>query len=174
MTLLLRDPDAKAAEPDAETPPEATPEVRACPRCSAPLEPEQDWCLQCGEAQPGRLSSLPGKRAAATVLALTTLMVGGAVAASYAALNEDGPAPATTTPTQLAQVPPAADPAPAPVVPGSSTIAPEDPAPPAPDTGAGALPDAGDTPDVPAPAAPSSTSSSSVSSGSTGSSGSST
>lgn len=170
MTLLLRDPDAKATEPNAETPPEATPEVRACPRCQSPLEPEQDWCLQCGEAQPGRLASLPGKRAAATVMALTTLIVGGAVAASYAALSDD---PAPKTPAQLAQVPstatPAASaPAPVPVDPAASTPAPADNTTPAPAGGSGALPDAGATPATPAPSS-ASTGSSSTGSSSTGS-----
>src|SRR4051794_33670216 len=108
MTLLLRDHDAKAAEPDAQTPPEVTPEARTCPTCHSPLEPEQDWCLQCGEAQPGRLAALPGKRAAATVIALTALIVGGAVAASYAALSDD---PAPEAPAQVAQVPSSATPA---------------------------------------------------------------
>jgi hypothetical protein len=100
MTLLLRDPDAKAGAPAGATPPEAPPEARTCPTCQAPLADGQDWCLNCGEAQPSRFAGLPGKRAAATVIALTTVLVGGAVAASYAALN--APAP-DRTPTQLAQ-----------------------------------------------------------------------
>jgi hypothetical protein len=138
MTLLLRDPDAQAPAPPAETPPEASVAVPACPKCQTPLAPEQDWCLQCGEAQPGRLASLPGKRAVATVLSLATLMVGGAVAASYAALNHDSPAPATAPTTDLAQVPPAAsaaEPA-APVAPQPSTLAPADTAPAPADSGA--------------------------------------
>lgn len=159
MTLLLRDPDAKAAEPDAETPPVA----RTCPRCSSPLEPEQDWCLLCGEAQPGRLSALPGRRAFVTVMALTTLIVGGAVAASYAALNDSSPSAPPAD--QLAQAPSSATPSatePAPAPPAASTPAPAAPTAttPAPADGGGALPDAGTTPATPAPSptpAPSST-----------------
>ncbi|MCW2984195.1 MAG: hypothetical protein JWR63_1765, partial [Conexibacter sp.] len=104
MTLLLRDTDtepkdqaAAAAPPEA---PQAPPEVRTCPTCQAPLEDGQDWCLNCGEAQPGRRLALPGKRATATVLALTTVLVGGAVAASYAALQDGSQTPAAT-PTQI-------------------------------------------------------------------------
>src|ERR687888_334644 len=111
MTLLLRDPDAKAPAPNAETPPDDAPEVRACPSCQSPLEPDQDWCLQCGQARPGRVGGMPGRRATATVLTVTALIAGGAVAASYAALNHHGKAPASPTPTQLAQVPSAAVPA---------------------------------------------------------------
>src|SRR3954470_14143542 len=102
MTLLQQDPEAKAGEPGDAAHTEAPSAARTCPQCSAELAEGQDWCLNCGQAQPGRLSKLPGKRAAATVLALTTVLVGGAVAASYAALQE-GPAP-DATPTQLAQV----------------------------------------------------------------------
>lgn len=110
MTLLLRDTANAPEETAAAAPVEAPPEVRTCPTCQAPLEDGQDWCLNCGEAQPSRRISLPGKRAAATVMALTTVLVGGAVAASYAAL-QDGTETAAPTPTQVAQVP---APAPAP------------------------------------------------------------
>jgi hypothetical protein len=169
MTLLLRDPDAKVAEPDAETPPQA----RTCSRCSSPLEPEQDWCLQCGEAQPGRLSGMPGRRAFATVMALTTLIVGGAVAASYAALNDGSPS--TPPADQLAQAPssatPAAtEPAPAPPAPAASTPAPAAThTTPGPAHGGGALPDTGTTPATPSPAPTPSPSSGSTALGSTGS-----
>ncbi len=112
MTLLLRDTANEPEQTATAAPAEAPPEVRTCPTCQAPLEDGQDWCLNCGEAQPSRRIALPGKRAAATVMALTTVLVGGAVAASYAALQDDA-TPAATTPTQVAQVP-APAPAPAP------------------------------------------------------------
>jgi hypothetical protein len=160
MTLLLRDtdhetPKTPADSAPAEAPVEAPPEAPTCPKCSAPLADGQDWCLNCGEAQSGgRRLALPGKRATATVLALTTVLVGGAVAASYAALSDDSATPAGT-PTQLAQVPAPSATAPAtPVVPDPSTAIPSSSAPadtsPAPSDTA-TLPDAGSTPDVPAP-----------------------
>src|ERR1700761_9433007 len=100
MTLLLRSTDTETKPESGQTEAPAPPEVRTCPKCSAPLEDGQDWCLNCGEAQPGgRRMALPGKRATATVLALTTVLVGGAVAASYAAL-QDGTEPAGN-PAQL-------------------------------------------------------------------------
>jgi hypothetical protein len=71
----------------------------------------QDWCLDCGTAQPGRLGVRPGWRAALTVVALTGLLVSGAVAASYAALSSEAqrdasaPAPPSAAPL-VAQAPP--------------------------------------------------------------------
>jgi hypothetical protein len=176
MTLLLRSTDTEKPEGSTTEAP-APPEVRTCPKCSAPLEDGQDWCLNCGEAQPGgRRVSLPGKRATATVLALTTVLVGGAVAASYAAL-QDG-TETSTTPTQIAQAPAAsqAAPAPAPVpdasaaAPSASTLVPEDTttAPPT-DTGSSALPDAAAIPDIPESSSSSSTGSSTSSGTSSGS-----
>src|SRR4051812_45349271 len=94
MTLLLRDPDVKADEAAAPAP-EPAPDVRTCPTCEAPMEAEQDWCLNCGQAAPGRLGGRPGMRAAATVIALTLTLAGGAVAASYAALQSDAHRDAT-------------------------------------------------------------------------------
>jgi hypothetical protein len=175
MTLLLRSTDTEQPEAGTTEAP-APPEVRTCPTCSAPLEDGQDWCLNCGEAQPGgRRLALPGKRATATVLALTTVLVGGAVAASYAAL-QDG-TETTPPPTQVAQVPAPSQAAPASVaVPGASTAAPaastaipEDTTttPPA-DTGSSALPDAGSIPDIPASSSSTSSGSSSSSSASSG------
>jgi hypothetical protein len=155
MTLLLRDSDAKTGEQAPGTPPEAAPEIRACPQCQAPLEAGQDWCLSCGEAQPGRLAALPGKRAAATVFALTAVLVGGAVAASYAALQKD---PAKPAPTQLAQVPAptTATPAPAPTDQPPSTAAPAVPSTPPPASGT-TPPSTGSPPATPAPSTPPST-----------------
>lgn len=176
MTLLLRSTDTENADGGTPTETPAPPETRVCPTCSAPLEDGQDWCLNCGEAQSGgRRVALPGKRATATVLALTTVLVGGAVAASYAAL-QDGTEP-SGTPTQIAQAPAASQAAPAPTVtpdasattPAPSTVVPGDtsvtPAPT--DTGATTLPDAGSTPDIPAPSSPSTSSGSSSTGSST-------
>jgi hypothetical protein len=147
MTLLLRDTANAPEDTAAEAPVEAPPEVRTCPTCHAPLEDGQDWCLNCGEAQPSRRIALPGKRAAATVMVLTTVLVGGAVAASYAAL-QDGTETPPVTPTQVAQVP---APAPAPdataaaaaaAAAAASSAVPAEPSTPAP-TDTGLLPDDG-------------------------------
>lgn len=60
-----------------------------CEACGAGMRADQDWCLECGTAAPGRLGARPGWRAAFTVVGLTTLLLTGAVAASYAALTGD-------------------------------------------------------------------------------------
>jgi hypothetical protein len=123
--------------------------------CAALLEDGQDWCLECGTAQPGRLGSKPGWRPALVVVAITTLLVAGAVAAAYAALTSDAERTASAPPPASAQ--PVTPPAPAPV---EATPAPTD-----------------ETPSVPAPksdpAPKADSGSSSTDSGTSGSSGSS-
>jgi hypothetical protein len=88
-------PDSSAQAPDAVV-------ERLCSNCGAPLADGQEWCLECGtpvtEAARVR-GGLPGWRTAAAVIAVTLVMASGAVAAAYAALRSDDPAP-----TQVAQV----------------------------------------------------------------------
>jgi len=115
-----------------QTTPDAT--VRLCSNCRAGMERHQDWCLECGTAAAGRLGGLrPGWRAVTTTLALTLVLVGGAGAASYAALSSDANrkaiAAAPTDGTPVAQAPPAVPAPAAPVVPAPVVPAPVAPAP---------------------------------------------
>jgi hypothetical protein len=82
------------------------------------MEPEQDWCLNCGTAAPGRLGERPGWRAASTVIVLALLLVLGAVGAGYAALTGD------SKPKQTASTPAPAPPAPAQAAPPAATTQP--------------------------------------------------
>jgi hypothetical protein len=60
-----------------------------CANCGNPLAVGQDWCLDCGTAVRGRLGGGPGIGSSIGVVGLTLLLVLGAVAAAYAALNSD-------------------------------------------------------------------------------------
>lgn len=143
MKLLAAKPEAPPDAPGEPAPDgTAEPGTRTCGFCAGRLEPGQDWCLRCGTpAVP--LAEQPGRRAVFTVLGLTAALVAGAVAVSYAALRDAGPAPAqTATSGQVAQVPPpAATVAPGSTAPGgaSTTLTPS------PDTSTGDVP----TVDVP-------------------------
>ncbi len=119
--------------------PETTPDtpVRLCANCRGGMQRHQDWCLECGTAAPGRLGGVrPGWRAVTTTLALTLVLVGGAGAASYAALSSDANreaiAAAPLDGTPVAQAPPAVPAPPAPVVPAPVAPVAPVPAPPAP------------------------------------------
>jgi hypothetical protein len=186
MKLLEAQP-AAARAPAAETPPEAEPAApapspaRACPSCGAAMEAEQDWCLTCGSAAPGRLGRRPGWRSAFTVAAATLLVLAGAVVAAYAAMAGDAareasgpvadagkpvvpPAPVTPAPEQppvrASDLPKVsaggsnATPAP-PVTSVDTTPTPTTTPPPADTTPDDAEQDAGrDQPDAPPPPAP--------------------
>ena len=73
----------------------------------------QDWCLQCGAGAPGSLDGGgPSWRSAAVILTATAVLVLGAAAAAYAALNKEGATKAhptivavTPTPTTAATTP---------------------------------------------------------------------
>ena len=123
---------------DATDTPETEAPARVCATCSSTLADGQDWCLECGSAQPGRLGGRPGWRAALTVLAITAVLVGGAGAAAYAALSTDAQrdataaAPPQATPT-VAPAPPVQAPppqtAPTPTVEAPKTETPKVPEP---------------------------------------------
>jgi hypothetical protein len=115
-------PEAPREAPQ-EQPPTKPEAVRTCASCGSPMEPDQDWCLNCGTAASGSLGQRPGWRAASTVIALTLVLVLGAIAASYAAItSDDGKKPAAPAPgaAAAAQQQPQATP-PATTPPAAST-----------------------------------------------------
>jgi hypothetical protein len=78
----------------------------ACRNCGTPLQPGQDWCLQCGAGAPGSLQSGgPSWRSATTLLLATAVLVLGAAAAGYAALDKSGPAKPPVHVITVAQAP---------------------------------------------------------------------
>jgi hypothetical protein len=155
-------PDPTPAAP-VEPPQDAAVVVveRPCASCGAPLADGQDWCLECGAAQPGRLGGRPGWRAALTVMGATALLAVGAGAAAYAALNSDAqrsasaPPPPNATPT-VAQVPPTTTTPTTPTTPPTTTT-PTTPTVPAPPSEPADVPEPSTTPSTPAatPPAPS-------------------
>jgi hypothetical protein len=84
-----------ASPPDALNP--------HCANCGNPLAVGQDWCLDCGTAVRGRLGG-PGVGSSIGVVGLTLLLVLGAVAAAYAALNSDSNKAVKTPPAAVAGV----------------------------------------------------------------------
>jgi hypothetical protein len=89
----------------------------ACPLCSTPLSPEQDWCLSCGAAARTRLAATPnwkGPIATVAVIAALALAVLAAALVKLAGDSSSSSAPATTTITTPAASTPAAPTTPAP------------------------------------------------------------
>jgi len=139
------DPEQPSTEAPAATPPGAAPESPdathaapgpTCAKCGAPMEPGQDWCLQCGAGAPGILDAGgPSWRSAAVILTATAVLVLGAAAAAYAALNTAGatkPPPtivavAPTTSTAAATPTPTTPVTPTPSTPGAVTPTPKAP-----------------------------------------------
>ena len=48
--------------PEEQQQPQPEPDQRRCPRCAAPLTPQQDWCLACGADVGARIVSAPSWR----------------------------------------------------------------------------------------------------------------
>jgi hypothetical protein len=164
VDTLVRDPHAPSPDesrfsrdkqPGSEEP-QAPP--RTCAQCGAAMAPDQDWCLECGTAAPGRLGRRPGMRAAATIAGLTLALVAGAVTAGYAALSGDAgrevakpPAPAAAA-APIQQAPPSTPAAPPTTAPANPlpTVKPPKSATPAPPVSHPSSP----APSTPAPSAP--------------------
>jgi len=72
-----------------------------CPRCSARIAPEQDWCLECGAPARTRLAQTPNWRLPVAVVATVAVLAGLALAVAFAELTGDD-APVTAPATQTA------------------------------------------------------------------------
>ena len=121
MSTILRDTPPAPADPAAEAPAAEPPELAAaeatCVTCGAGMTAEQEWCLECGSAVPGRLGGRPGWAAGLAVVVLTLLLVAGAGVAGYAAVTSDAEraaqrpavpgagAPVTAAPAAVAPAP---------------------------------------------------------------------
>jgi hypothetical protein len=137
----VAEPEQPSTQIPGATPPGASPTPPenaqaatgpTCSKCGAPLDPGQDWCLQCGAGAPGSLDAGgPSWRSAATILTTTVVLVLGAAAAAYAALNKEGAHKATPTVVAVATTPAPATPTPTtpitptPTTPGAATPTPK-------------------------------------------------
>jgi hypothetical protein len=122
--------------PPAGPPPSQLPDPGSvrCPRCSSPVGPEQDWCLECGAPARTRLAPTPNWQLPTVAIAAIVLLAGALLAFAFVKLTDDDNAPtAGTTPTAVVDTaPPAVVPPPAvTTTPAATTTAPVQPVPPA-------------------------------------------
>lgn len=102
-------PPVTHTAPDA--PPLRSPSPLRCPRCSADVAPDQDWCLECGAPARTRLAPTPNWQLPTVAIGAIVLIAGALLAFAFVKLTgDDSPAPAGTTPV-IATQPPAAPPA---------------------------------------------------------------
>ena len=66
-----------------------SPPTRRCPRCDAPLAPEQDWCLECGTAVTTRVARRPGWGAPVAIVIVTLAIAGAALFITIGLLEDD-------------------------------------------------------------------------------------
>ena len=103
-----------------------------CPRCSSPLGPEQDWCLECGAPARTRLAPTPNWQLPTVAIGAIIAIAGALLAFAFVRLTSDDDIPAGTTPTAVVQTAPAPvitpPPAVTPTTPTASTTAPAQPA----------------------------------------------
>jgi len=80
-----------------------------CPRCSATVGPDQDWCLECGAPARTRLAPTPNWQLPTVAIGAIVLLAGALLAFAFVELTADDGATAGTTPTAVIETaPPAA------------------------------------------------------------------
>jgi hypothetical protein len=92
-----------------ETPPDATAAApQPCPRCGAPLRPDQDWCLSCGAAVTTDVHGPPSWRTPFAVVAAVLVVAAAVLVIAFVRLSDDAakvaqaPAPTATPPAATA------------------------------------------------------------------------
>jgi hypothetical protein len=108
-----------AQPPEPGQPAAPDPNAIHCPRCSSPIGPEQDWCLECGAPARTRLAQTPNWQLPTVAIGAIVLLACALLAFAFVTLtNDNGTAPAAATTTA-----PVVDTAPvAPVVPPVTTL----------------------------------------------------
>lgn len=78
-----------------------------CPRCSAPIGPEQDWCLECGAPARTRLAPTPNWQLPTVAIGAIVLLAGALLAFAFVKLtSDDDVVPVGTTPTTVLETAP--------------------------------------------------------------------
>jgi len=77
-----------------------------CPRCSSPVGPEQDWCLECGAPARTRLAPTPNWQLPTIAIAAIVALAGALLAFAFVKLTSDDNVPAGTTPTAVVETAP--------------------------------------------------------------------
>ena len=103
-----------------------------CPRCSSPVGPEQDWCLECGAPARTRLAPTPNWQLPTVAIGTIIAIAGALLAFAFVKLTNDDDVAAGTTPTAVVPTAPPAvitpPPAVTPTTPTATTTAPAQPA----------------------------------------------
>jgi hypothetical protein len=117
--------------PPEPVPPQAPdPAAIRCPRCSAPVAGDQDWCLECGAPARTRLAQTPNWRLPTVAIGAIVLIAGALLAFAFVKLTSDnGATPAAATTAPIVDTAPAATvpPVVTPTVPSATTTAPPGP-----------------------------------------------
>jgi hypothetical protein len=113
-----------SAVADPPRPDEAT----TCPRCGAPIAPEQEWCVECGTAARTRIVRPPSWRGPVALVAVLVALVGAGLAVAFVEATDHGSGPLRPATTPVASTPAPAPAAPAPTAtpgatPGSGSTA---------------------------------------------------
>jgi hypothetical protein len=96
-----------------QTPPAPKePTTRACPRCGAPLTPDQEWCLNCGADVGARVATTPRWKVPLILVGVLVVAALGAVALALVELADDHQQQVAQTPTASATPTPAPSPPP--------------------------------------------------------------
>jgi hypothetical protein len=109
-----------AGDPGAPAGPAAPAPAVRCASCGAPMAAGQDWCMQCGAGAPDSIGARAW-RPWAIALGATAVLLLGAAAAAYAALNKEPKKAAVTTATVAQAPPPAVPTTPTPSTPAVKT-----------------------------------------------------
>lgn len=88
--------------------PEQPPEQQGgerCPNCDAPVQPDQDWCLQCGSALHTRIAQTPNWRAPLAIIGAVLALAAAGIAVAFIELSDDAEQVAATPPPTATPTP---------------------------------------------------------------------